>query len=144
MTDSREPFEELDTLIERMNRQFEELSRTFEPDSAATADIRVDVADTGDTLVVTADLPGVDREEIDLRADRDTLTLRASPPEATAAEDAHYHRRERRQESASRRLSLPTPVDATAASATHSDGVLTVTLPKLDPESPSGYHIEVA
>ncbi|ERH07066.1 MAG: hypothetical protein J07HN4v3_02695 [Halonotius sp. J07HN4] len=49
MPEKPQPFEELDELIERMNRQFDELSRTFDTGvDPVLADISVDVADTGD------------------------------------------------------------------------------------------------
>lgn len=150
MTDSREPFEELDTLVERLNRQFEELGRAFESDASAgsdapaAADIPVDIAETDAAVILTADLPGVDSAAIDLRVDRESLTLRVDPPEDDVDADAEYHRRERRHEPASRTLSLPTAVDASAASATHATGVLTVRLPKPDDDSPAGYQIDVS
>ena len=138
------PFRELDELIERMNRQFGELSRTFDTGvDPVLADISVDVADTGDELVVTADLPGFSESDIDLRADEESVTLEATAETETVDEDANYHRKERRHQSVNRRVPLPEAVDAAAASASYTNGVLTVTLPKLDPDAPGGHEIDV-
>ncbi|TQQ83732.1 Hsp20/alpha crystallin family protein [Halonotius terrestris] len=142
MSEKPQPFEELDELIERMNRQFGELSRTFEGGSVLS-EIAVDVADTGDDIVVTADLPGFAEEDIDLRADRESVTLSADSESETVDEDANYHRKERTQQSVSRRVPLPQEVDAESATANYANGVLTVTLPKLDPDAAGGHEIDV-
>ena len=136
------PFRELDELIERMNRQFGELSGGFESGSMLS-DVSADVADQGDQLVVTADLPGFSGEDIDLRVDRESLTLSAEYEAEESEETAQFHRQERRRESVRRQLPLPEAVDAENASADYNNGVLTVTLPKLDPESSAGYQIDV-
>ena len=142
MSEKPNPFEELDELIERMNDQFGELSQTFEGGSVLS-EISVDVADTGEEIVVTADLPGFAEEDIDLRADEESVTLSAEAETETVDDDANYHRKERSHQSVSRRVPLPEAVDAAAASASYTNGVLTVTLPKLDPDAPGGHEIDV-
>ena len=141
MPEKPNPFEELDELIERMNDQFGELSRTFEGGNVLS-EISVDVADHGEEIVVTADLPGFAEEDIDLHADEDSVTLSAAAESETAG-DAHYHRKERSHQSVSRQVRLPESVDAAAATASYTNGVLTVTLPKLDPDAPGGHEIDV-
>jgi len=142
MPEKPNPFEELDELIERMNDQFGELSQTFEGGSVLS-EISVDVADTGEEIVVTADLPGFAEEDIDLRADQESITLSADAETEAVEEDANYHRKERSHQSVSRRVRLPEAVDAAAATASYTNGVLTVTLPKLDPDAPGGHEIDV-
>ena len=142
MPEKPNPFEELDELIERMNDQFGELSRTFEGGSVLS-EISVDVADHGEEIVVTADLPGFAEADIDLRADEDSVTLSAEAETETVDDDAHYHRKERSHQSVSRRVRLPESVDAASAAASYTNGVLTVTLPKLDPDAPGGHEIDV-
>ncbi|RJX44113.1 Hsp20/alpha crystallin family protein [Halonotius aquaticus] len=142
MPEKPNPFEELDELIERMNDQFGELSQTFEGGSVLS-EISVDVADTGEEIVVTADLPGFAEDDIDLRADQESITLSADAETEAVEEDANYHRKERSHQSVSRRVRLPEAVDAAAATASYTNGVLTVTLPKLDPDAPGGHEIDV-
>ena len=136
------PFRELDELIERMNRQFGELSRSVEGE-AVLSEVSADVADRGDKLVVTADLPGFESDAIDLRVDRERLTISADYETEESEDTAEFHRQERRRESVRRQLPLPEDVDAENAEATYNNGVLTVTLPKLDPEASTGYRIDV-
>lgn len=143
MTEKPNPFRELDELIERMNREFSELSRSFEGSSGILAEISVDIADTGEDLVVTADLPGCTESDIDLRADRNSVTIGADADRETVDEDVHYHRRERHHQSVSRRIPLPDEVDAEAAMASFNNGVLTVKLPKRDADTVGGHEIDV-
>ncbi len=136
------PFRELDELIERMNQQFGELSRTFETESMLPS-VSADVADRGEELVVSVDLPGFSQDDIDLRVDRQSVTVSAEYETEETDDAAQFHRQERQRESVRRQISLPEEVEAQDATASYNNGVLTVTLPKLDPESTSGYQIDV-
>jgi len=112
-------------------------------DSMQSSTMKVDVSDHGDELVVVADLPGFDREEIDLSVDDDQLTIAAShqvDAEETDEERSYVHR-ERASRTVRRSISLPVEVDAEGASAAYSNGVLTVTLPTL--AESSGHRIDI-
>ena len=145
MPDKRDPFRELDEFLERMNEQFGGIGRSI--DTGIRSDIRVDIADHGEDLVVTADLPGFDREDIEVRLDDGTLVIDAvsdvSDETETDDDGITYHRRERQQRSVSRRLALPTEVVSEETAASYNNGVLTVTLPKRAPESASGKRINI-
>ncbi|PAU85221.1 heat-shock protein Hsp20 [Halorubrum salipaludis] len=109
----------------------------------------IDVAEYDDEFVVMADLPGYDREDIDVRATEGRLTIsaeRGADPEIAESEDAdrRYLRRERRHESITRSVDLPGHVVDEDASATYRHGVLTVTLPKAVDEAADGHRIDVA
>lgn len=120
------PFEELETLAERMG-----MGRGLAPDLSMHA-VDVDVRDDDDAFVVTADLPGYEREDLDVAVDGRTLTISAERTGTGEAEGADYVRRERHRESVSRTVRLPAEVEPNAAEATYSNGVLTVTLPRVD------------
>jgi len=109
----------------------------------------IDVAEYDDEFVVMADLPGYDREDIDVRADDGRLTIGAER-DTTDAEHEHenigrrYLRRERRHESVTRTVDLPGSVVESEATATFQNGVLTVNLPKqMDGEMDDGHQIDV-
>jgi HSP20 family protein len=104
----------------------------------------LDVAETDGEVVVTADLPGFDRDEISVTVSDRTLTLRAEHEhsEAHGDEGASYVHRERSHESVSRSVSLPADVDADAARATYRNGVLTVSMPVHDAFD-EGHRIEI-
>lgn len=137
----RNPFEEIEEFFDRMSRQFEE-----GPWSMGTQAIPVDIVDDGDAFVVTADLPGYEREDIDLALANGSLRIRAEREEETATEDetegGRYIRRERRRQSASRSVSIPGDVDADEVKATYNNGVLTVTLPKATTDGSQRIDIE--
>jgi HSP20 family protein len=91
---------------------------------------RVDVSERGDEIVVTAEVPGFRREDIDIEAADDVLTLRGEQSKETTAEEGGYHRREIMRGSFVRQIRLPCPVEIEQAKADYQDGMLTVTLPK--------------
>jgi HSP20 family protein len=138
---ARNPFEDLETAIERVSEQFEDGL-----DLAPNEGVPVDVLDRGDEYVVVADLPGFDADDVDVTLSDGRLDVTAERDEAVvetgADETTRYVRRERAGRSVSRSVRLPEPVDADAVTATHSDGVLTVTLPK-EREDGDGHTIEV-
>ena len=138
------PFEEIERMFERMGKQLE----GFQPPSElTTGSVLVDVEDQGDSFVVTADLPGFDREEIELNLRDETLELSASHETEEETEEetetTTYVRRERRRSDVRRSVYLPDPVVAEETSATYENGVLTVRLPKAAPEEDEGTDIPV-
>ena len=125
-------------MFDRMSSQFEPL----EGGALQGGSVAVDVEDAGDEFVVTADLPGYDRDDIDVQLAGERLTLSAD--RSTSSEtgrDGTYVRRERRQQSVSRSVRLPEPVDETGTEATYNHGVLTVRLPKA--EADDGHDIPI-
>lgn len=130
------PFEEIEQLIERMSEQFGE--GAF---AGAAGSLLVDVEDRDDAFVVTADVPGFSKDEIDVTLADRTLRIAADHEAAEAETEADYVRRERRRTAASRSIRLPAAVEEDGITATYEHGVLTVTLPKR--EGGSGHRIEV-
>jgi HSP20 family protein len=89
----------------------------------------VDLQETGDQYIVTAELPGLAREDIDIQLQDGRLTLSGVRRERGITCE-QYHRVERGHGSFSRTFQLPVPVDADRVSADLRDGVLTITCPK--------------
>jgi HSP20 family protein len=137
------PFEEIERMFERMSEGFEGM----QPGEFQAGTVLVDVEDRGDAFVVTADLPGFDREEIDVSLREETLELSASRTTETETEEetetGDFVRRERRRSDVNRSVRLPEPVVAEETTAVHENGVLTVTLPKRTPEEGGGTDIPV-
>lgn len=139
----RDPFKEIEELFEQLNAGFADMSEDF-GEQLGGGGIHVDVGDTGEELVVAADVPGFDPDDIDVSVKDRRLTIAAEHGEEAEAEDedTHYYRRERTKRAAKRTVTLPAEVDESAASASYENGVLTVTLPKRDAEE-GGVDIEV-
>lgn len=91
----------------------------------------IDVYETDDRYVVTAEVPGLPREQIELAVQDNRLTIRGTRP-GMAGETAtrHYHQLERGHGSFERTFEFADPVNAEHITADLRDGVLTVSLPK--------------
>lgn len=102
----------------------------------------VDVYETGDRYVVTAELPGLTREQVDVSLDENRLTIRGARAAAVGDhQSGQYHQVERGHGSFERRFEFVDTIDQNAISADLREGVLTVTLPKRP--ATAARHIEV-
>ncbi|MDS0297704.1 Hsp20/alpha crystallin family protein [Halogeometricum sp. S1BR25-6] len=146
------PFENMESMFERMSRQFDEMSRQFDDSQwtgSSTRGMEVDVRDGDEEFVVVADLPGFEKEDIDLSITERALTISASRETETetdsgeGADGGEYLRRERRHESMHRTFRLPGDVTAEDAAASYKNGVLTVTLPKVTIDREDSRHIDI-
>jgi HSP20 family protein len=139
------PFEDLEELFDRMRRQFEEATGSMEDVSVESlrSGMRIDIEDTGESFVVTADLPGFDKDDIDVRLSDQRLRISADrTEEGERSDDGHFVRQERHHSSMERVVRLPEPVDEHSVSASFRNGVLTVTLAKAEPVE-GGRDIEI-
>jgi HSP20 family protein len=103
--------------------------RSETPDLAPR--IRIDVAEQDGQYAVKAEIPGVHKEDIDVRVDGNMVTISAEvKTEKEEKQGTRILRQERQQGYASRSFTLACPVDETQAHANYQDGVLELTLPK--------------
>jgi HSP20 family protein len=117
--------------MERVFDRFESLWEPFGTMSGHWAPT-LDVAETKDAMIVTAEMPGVDPKEIEVALTGDLLTLKgekAKEVEEGGKEERH-HRVERSYGAFLRSVRLPMAVDGSKVTATFKNGVLVVTLPK--------------
>lgn len=140
-----EPFRELLSMREAMDRLFEESflrprGRWLVPfDVEALA---VDMYETDDKIVVKASLPGVKPEEVDISVTGNTLTIKGETKAEEEVKEENYIRRERRYGAFSRSLSLPTQVEVEKAEAAFENGVLTLSLPKAEAVRPKAIKVK--
>lgn len=148
MSSRSNPFEELEHLFERMSRQFDDATRMWETESpfgqlsGEMKSMSIDLVESDDEFVVTADLPGFERDEVEIQVTDHTLRIEAEHEEVTEESEEEYLRRERRHESMRRSIRLPDEVDKEGVSARMKNGVLTVTLPRLEAEEARSIDIE--
>ena len=113
--------------------------------SETTPTMRVDVEDKGDAYLLTADLPGLKREDVRLSLEDGVLTIAAEYGSEQTEEDKNrrYVCRERRTQSLRRSFSTE-GIDEMNISARYADGVLYLTLPKLTEQKSGARQIEIA
>ena len=140
-----DPFDDLGRIQERMNRMFED-SMTRSP-SGEEADGRwlpaVDIYETADRVVLLADLPGVDQDDIELRVENDALILQGERRALKGVNPESLHRAERGTGRFQRTFTLPGGIDQDRFRAEHRNGVLEIYLPKSEGVRPKRIHVEV-
>jgi len=96
----------------------------------------INLYDAGEKYILTAQLPGVGSEEVDLSITGETLTMRGDRKRSEGVAEESYRRQERQFGRWTRTVTLPDRVDGAKVSASFADGVLTVTLPKAEESRP--------
>ena len=143
-----EPFRDLLSLQERMNRLFEESSRGAgrgqEEDWVMGAWApAVDIYEQNGNIVLQAELPGLDPKDVDVRVENNLLTLRGQRKLDESVTKDNYHRVERSYGSFTRSFTLPNVVDTEKIQASYKDGVLRLTLPTREEAKPKQIAINV-
>lgn len=92
----------------------------------------VDVIDAQDNVIIRAELPGVDKKDVDVSVSDQTATIKAESKNEKEETKGDYFRREIQRGAYYRSIALPAEVDGSRAKATFKDGILEVTLPKLE------------
>jgi len=98
-----------------------------------TAFPKLDVSETDTAVLVSAELPGVSQEQIDVEIHADTLRISGEKKDERVVDQHNFHAVERSFGRFDRVVNLPVEVDSKQAEATFKDGVLSVSLPKLKP-----------
>lgn len=93
---------------------------------------RVDVIERDDEVVVRAELPGVDKKDLDVSMTDQTVTIKGSTSQEEKEEKGEYYRCEISRGSFSRTVTLPAEVDGAKAKARFKDGVLELVAPKVE------------
>lgn len=128
-----DPMRDMVTLREKMNRMFEDAftgkgeDKELAPSTWAPA---VDIFETENEIVMTAEVPGIDEKDIEIKIEDNTLTLRGERKFSTETKEENYHRLERSYGSFYRAFTVPNSIDAENIRAEHENGVLRVTMPK--------------
>ncbi|MCX7635699.1 MAG: Hsp20/alpha crystallin family protein [Syntrophales bacterium] len=126
-----DPFAEMLRLRDQMNRIFSGLGY-----AAVTAYPAVNIWISESNAVVTAELPGIDVEKLDISVLGDTLTITGVREPEILQGDESYHRKERNGGRFSRTLQLPFRIDGERIEAHYEKGVLKITLPREEADKP--------
>ena len=104
----------------------------------------VDIEETDLGFVLTADLPGIAREDLDITLVEDRLTIKGRRHRESESKEGNVHRVERAYGTFTRTFDLPAAVDTEAVAATYKDGVLQVTVPKAEEAKPKQIEVKVS
>lgn len=135
-----DPFAELRQLQSQMNRMFEGTPRTAS--DGAWPPVNMWLGD--DSVVVTAEMPGVGVDDIDLTVRENTLIIAGKRTPPTEDENAAWHRRERPWGEFSRSIRLPLRVDPDKVQARAKNGVLEIEMGRPDAERPRKISVKAA
>ena len=142
-----EPFREISTLRDRMDRLFDDFSRGWglvEGLATGLWNPPVDVYETGESIVLKADLPDLTENDVDVSVQGNTLTIRGERQHEKEVKEKDYRRMERSYGAFARSFTLPGTVDPDKVEAGFSHGVLTVTLPKREESKPKPIKVKVS
>lgn len=128
----------------------EDLNRVFRrgwlraPEAGATWAPSVDVYETEDSLVIDAEVPGIDPKDIEVLLEDGVLTLKGERKLEKEVQEENYQRIERAYGAFQRSIRLPSEVDEDSVSAGYDNGVLKITVPKVEPKKPKSVKIDVS
>ena len=138
-----EPFRDVLTLQHRLNRMLGDQAFTG-PEGVGSWIPPVDIVEEPERLLFRAEIPGVSKEDIDVKVENGTLILRGEKKQELEVQGETAHRVERFYGSFSRSFTLPTTIDADKIQARYKDGVLELVLPKADVAKPRKIEIVAA
>jgi len=141
------PYGELVTLRDAMGRLFEDSfvsPLTWRQLDGEMLNPAMDVHQTGDEIIVTASLPGLKAEDVDITITGQTLAIRGEFKADEKVERDQYLYRERRYGTFHRQVELPVRVQGDATTATFEDGVLTLRIPKAEEVKPRQIKVKPA
>lgn len=132
------PIEEFEAMQERMNRFFEEIAsgKHKTPGLTFCWVPAVDIYETDSALVLYAELPGIDPQSIDVQIQGDSLLIQGDRYFPSESKLENYYRIERSYGKFKRSFMLPKTIDAANIHAKFTDGVLMLTMPKVEKVTP--------
>lgn len=119
----------------RPGRQEDIIARDWSPS--------LDVSESKDSLVVKADIPGMNKEDIHVSVQKDTLVIKGEKKQEKEVKEENFIRTERAYGSFYRAITLPETVDAANVKANYKNGVLELTLPKKEEAKPKEIKVDV-
>lgn len=139
-----DPYRGATTLRDQINRLFNEsFGQVGDEGSLSTWAPPVDIYETEHELVVKADLPDINPQDLDIRVENNILTIRGERKFEKKVEEKNYMRVERSYGSFSRSFALANSVNTEAIKAEHKNGVLTLTIPKREEAKPKQIKVNV-
>lgn len=140
------PLHEKTLFQNQLNRLFDNTRQGWPSGVLDVRDIRnwalpADIRETDNDLIVTTDLPGIDPQNINVRVEKNILSISGERCSEREVEPEKFHLVERMYGAFARSFILSTPVETDKTRATYKDGVLTISLPKAEQAKPKRIQI---
>jgi HSP20 family protein len=131
-------------LHREIDRLFSEFAQGLGPNGSQSIIPNVDISETNEAIEVSAEMPGLERKDVEISVDDDTLTIRGEKKVEEGQKDKNVQHSERSYGVFLRVLQLPPGIDPSSIQATMSKGVLKVTIPKPAKSEPKKIEVKEA
>ncbi|NJN75076.1 MAG: Hsp20/alpha crystallin family protein [Synechococcaceae cyanobacterium RL_1_2] len=126
------PFSDVQSVRHQLDRLFEDLTNAANLEEHNLWSPAVEIIDQEDKLTIKVCLPGIQREDIDVTATRHTLSISGEHQYSKSENEDKYYHSEFTYGKFVRNIKLPVPIQNDKVSAALKDGILTLTLPKVE------------
>jgi HSP20 family protein len=126
-----QPFQEMETLRRQMDQMFDEMT-ALNRNSQATWQPAIELQDTEENVILRAEIPGIEGKDLDVRVTREAVAITGEHRYEKKAEEKGFFRSEFRYGKFGRVIPLPVAVQNDQVKADFTNGILTLTLPKVD------------
>jgi len=147
------PYFDRDTFLTPFDKMFDQMVETQFPDITKSVGVRpyagsaypkVNVYEYDDKVGIVAEIPGLDKKQLEVSVEEGVLTISGDKHSAFENEGAKVLRRELKQSSFKRQFELGELLDGENIKANFKDGILSVSVPKLEPEKPKKHTVKIA
>ncbi|HJX01232.1 MAG TPA: Hsp20/alpha crystallin family protein [Terriglobales bacterium] len=140
-----DPFRELATLQNRVNSLFQDYGRPGQDELTTTSSFvpAVDVYEDEHKVTLKLEIPGIKQEDVDIRLENNTLTVRGERNFEKEEKEENFHRIERRYGSFARSFTLPNTLDTDSVNASYENGVLRIELAKRAEAKPKQIKVNI-
>ena len=142
----RDPFRDMLQIRNTMDRLFEDAFTGWDGDWTRTWEggLPLDVVEKDDEYIVSASLPGINPDDLDVTFTGNTLSIKGEVKSDDEKEEGHYHLRERRYGSFARSITLPSGVNGNKIQANYEAGILKLHLPKVEEAKPKRISVKTS
>ena len=138
-----DPFRDVVALQNRVNSLFREMNDGDSPLTAASFVPAVDIYEDAKMVVLKLEVPGIEEEDLDIRVENNTLTVKGERKFEKEEKEENFHRIERRYGSFYRAFTLPSTVDSEHVGATYNAGILKLELNKKPEAQPRQIKVNI-
>ena len=147
------PILDMDNFLTPFDKMFDQIVATQFPDITKSVGVKpyqgsaypkVNVYEYDDKVGIVAEIPGLDKKQLDVSVEEGVLTIAGDKHSAFENEGAKVLRRELKQSSFKRQFELGELLDGENIKANFKDGILSVSVPKVEPEKPKKHTVKIA